>query len=66
MNNAKSFTDNAMGEVGVLELADNLPSFEEHLVYHAIVLDHLDLDYRLNNLVTDEPKRIDKVDLYIE
>jgi hypothetical protein len=66
MNNAKSFTDNAMGEVGVLELADTLPSFEEHLVCPMINLDHLDLDYRLNNLVTNEPKRIDKVDLYIE
>lgn len=66
MNNAKSFTDNAMGEVGVPELADNLPSFEEHLVYPTINLDHLDLNYRLNNLVANEPKRIDKVDLYIE
>jgi hypothetical protein len=66
MNNAKSFTDNAMGEVGVLELGDNLPSFQDNLVHHTINPDHLDLNYRLNNLVTNEPKRIDKVDLYIE
>jgi hypothetical protein len=43
-----------------------LPSFQDNLVHHAILLDHLDLNYRLNNLVTNEPKRIDKVDLYIE
>jgi hypothetical protein len=44
MNNAKSFTDNAMREVRVLELGDNLPSFQDNLVHHTINLDHLDLN----------------------
>lgn len=66
MSNTGSFIAHAAGEVGVPETADNLPSFEENLVHRIINLDHLDLDYRLNNLVTNKPKSIDKVDLHIE
>jgi 3-oxoacyl-[acyl-carrier-protein] synthase II len=62
MNNTKSFIGHAMGAAGALELAGNLPSFEDHIVHPTINLDHPDPECHLNNLVTNEPKRIDKVD----
>ncbi|HXZ30005.1 MAG TPA: beta-ketoacyl-[acyl-carrier-protein] synthase family protein, partial [Dehalococcoidia bacterium] len=51
INNANSFTDSAMGEVGPLEPADNLPSFEGSLEQHTINPNHLDLKRHLNNIV---------------
>jgi len=62
INNTKSFIGHAMGAAGALELAGNLPSFEDHLVHPTINLDHLDSECHLNNLVINEPKKIDKVD----
>jgi 3-oxoacyl-[acyl-carrier-protein] synthase II len=62
INNTKSFIGHAMGAAGALELAGNLPSFEDHIVHPTINLDHLDPECHLNNLVINEPKRIDKVD----
>ena len=62
MNNTKSFIGHAMGAAGALELAGNLPSFEDYLVHPTINLDHLDPECNLSNLVINEPKRIDKVD----
>ena len=62
INNTKSFIGHAMGAAGALELAGNLPSFEDHSVHPTINLDHLDPECHLNNLVIHEPKKIDKVD----
>ncbi len=62
MNNTKSFIGHAMGAAGALELAGNLPSFEDYIVHPTINLDHLDPECNLNHLVINEPKRIDKVD----
>jgi 3-oxoacyl-[acyl-carrier-protein] synthase II len=62
INNTKSFIGHAMGAAGALELAGNLPSFEDYVVHPTINLDHLDPECHLNNLVINEPKRIDKVD----
>ena len=62
MNNTKSLIGHAMGAAGALELAGNLPSFEDHLVHPTVNLDHLDPECSLNNLVINEPIRIDKVD----
>jgi 3-oxoacyl-[acyl-carrier-protein] synthase II len=62
MNNTKSFIGHAMGAAGALELAGNLPSFEDHLVHPTINVDNLDPKCPLNNLVMNEPKKIDKVD----
>ena len=62
MNNTKSFIGHAMGAAGALELAGNLPSFEDYIVHPTINLDHLDPECNLSNLVINEPKRIDKVD----
>jgi 3-oxoacyl-[acyl-carrier-protein] synthase II len=62
INNTKSFIGHAMGAAGALELAGNLPSFEDYTVHPTINLDHLDPECNLNNLVINKPKRIDKVD----
>ncbi len=62
INNTKSFIGHAMGAAGALELAGNLPSFEDHIVHPTINLNHLDPECHLNNLVINEPKKIDKVD----
>jgi 3-oxoacyl-[acyl-carrier-protein] synthase II len=62
INNTKSFIGHAMGAAGALELAGNLPSFEDHIVHPTINLNNLDPECHLNNLVINEPKKIDKVD----
>ncbi len=62
INNTKSFIGHAMGAAGALELAGNLPSFEDYLVHPTINLDHLDPKCPLTNLVINEPRKIDKVD----
>jgi len=62
INNTKSYIGHAMGAAGALELAGNLPSFKDHIVHPTINLDHLDPECPLNNLVINEPKKIDKVD----
>jgi 3-oxoacyl-[acyl-carrier-protein] synthase II len=62
VNNTKSLIGHTMGAAGALELAGNLPSFEDYMVHPTINLDHLDPGCPLSNLVIDEPKKIDKVD----
>jgi len=62
INNTKSFIGHAMGAAGALELAGNLPSFEDRIVHPTINLDNLDPKCQLGNLVINEPRRIDKVD----
>jgi len=62
INNTKSFIGHAMGAAGALELAGNLPSFEDHIVHPTINVDNLDPECYLASLVINEPKRVDKVD----
>ena len=62
INNTKSFIGHAMGAAGALELAGNLPSFEDNIVHPTINLDHLDPACHLSNFVINKPKRVDKVD----
>ena len=62
INNTKSYIGHTMGAAGALELVANLPSFEDHVVHPTINMDHLDPECALNNLVINEPKKVDKVD----
>jgi len=62
VNNTKSFIGHCMGAAGALELAGNLPSFEDATVHPTINVDDLDPDCELRNLVINEPKRIERVD----
>ena len=61
INNTKSYIGHTMGAAAALELAGNLPSFEDHIVHPTINLDHLDPECPLNNLVINKPRKVDKV-----
>jgi len=61
INNTKSYIGHTMGAAAALELAGNLPSFEDYIVHPTINLDHLDPECHLDNLVINEPKKVDKV-----
>jgi 3-oxoacyl-[acyl-carrier-protein] synthase II len=57
VNNTKSFIGHAMGAAGSLELAGNLPSFEDGLVHPTINVENLDPECEVANLVLNEPTR---------
>jgi 3-oxoacyl-[acyl-carrier-protein] synthase II len=57
VNNTKSFIGHAMGAAGALELAGNLPAFEDGLVHPTLNVDNLDPACELENLVCHEPTR---------
>jgi len=61
INNTKSIIGHAMGAAGVLELAGNLPAFEDKLVHPTINLDSLDPACALDNLVANEPRQLKEV-----
>jgi len=62
VNNTKSFIGHAMGAAGALELAGNLPSFEDGVVHPTINLDDLDPRCEVRNLVANEPREVGRVD----
>jgi 3-oxoacyl-[acyl-carrier-protein] synthase II len=57
INNAKSFIGHAMGAAGALELAGNLPSFDDNLVHPTINIDDLDEACALPNLVIGQAQK---------
>ncbi|MFO8027774.1 MAG: beta-ketoacyl-[acyl-carrier-protein] synthase family protein [Opitutales bacterium] len=61
VNNTKSFIGHAMGAAGALELAGNLPSFEDNTVHPTINIEDLDPECALPNLVINEPRKVDAV-----
>lgn len=54
VNNTKSFIGHAMGAAGALELAGNLPSFDDGVVHPTINLDTLDPKCNLPNIVANK------------
>ncbi len=58
INNTKSIIGHAMGAAGLLELAGNLPSFEDNLVHPTINIENLDPECKLNNLIINQPKKL--------
>ncbi|MGE9295802.1 MAG: beta-ketoacyl-[acyl-carrier-protein] synthase family protein [Puniceicoccales bacterium] len=62
VNNTKSFIGHAMGAAGALELAGNLPSFEDQMVHPTINVAELDPECAIPNLVINEAKRAQRVD----
>jgi 3-oxoacyl-[acyl-carrier-protein] synthase II len=58
INNTKSIIGHAMGAAGVLELAGNLPAFEDNQVHPTINVDTLDPACALHNLVANESKQL--------
>jgi 3-oxoacyl-[acyl-carrier-protein] synthase II len=62
INNTKSLIGHAMGAIGVLELAGNLPSFEDNVIHPTINCEELDPDCEMEGLVIDTPKTVDRID----
>ncbi|MCA9152677.1 MAG: beta-ketoacyl-[acyl-carrier-protein] synthase family protein, partial [Planctomycetales bacterium] len=61
-NNTKSFIGHCMGAAGALELAGNLPAFQDGLCHATINLDELDPACALNNLVANQPRELKQVE----
>lgn len=61
VNNTKGFIGHCMGAAGTLELAGNLPAFEDGLVHPCVNIDELDPDCAIDGLVIGEPRRAEKV-----
>lgn len=57
VNNTKSLIGHAMGAAGALELAGNLPAFEDGMVHPTINLENPDPECDIPNMVTGGPVR---------
>jgi len=62
VNNTKSFIGHAMGAAGALELAGNLPTFDDGVVHPTINVDHLDPACALPKLVLGQPQEAGRID----
>ncbi len=62
INNTKSFIGHTMGAAGALELAGNLPSFDDGVVHPTINVDTFDSDCPAINLVQNEAREVGKVE----
>lgn len=56
VNNTKSYIGHAMGAAGSLELAGNLPAFEDNIVHPTINVDELDPECAMETLVVNQPE----------
>ena len=61
INNTKSFIGHCMGAAGALELAGNLPSFQDNIIHPTINIEDLDPECALPNLVMNQPLKVDAV-----
>ena len=61
-NNTKSFIGHAMGAAGALELAGNLPAFDDGVCHATINLDRLDPQCELPGLVANQPRESQRID----
>jgi len=55
-NNTKGYIGHAMGAAGALELAGNLPAFDDGVCHPTINLDRLDPECALPGLVANQPR----------
>ncbi|MFP4282782.1 MAG: beta-ketoacyl-[acyl-carrier-protein] synthase family protein [Opitutales bacterium] len=62
VNNTKSFIGHAMGAAGALELAGNLPSFEDGQIHPTINVEELDPECDTGNLVLGRPESRDRIE----
>lgn len=62
INNSKSFWGHAMGAAGALELAGNIPAFNDNLVHPTINIGELDPECDLNGkIVIDSPCKVEEI-----
>jgi len=62
INNTKSYIGHCMGAAGALELAGNLPSFDDLTVHPTINVENLDPKCALPGLVINQPRKVAKLD----
>ncbi len=60
VNAAKGYYGHAMGAAGALELAGNLPSFDDGMIHPSINIDNLDPACALPKLVVRDPVKADR------
>ena len=65
INNTKSFIGHAMGAAGALELAGNLPSFDDLVVHPTINVDELDPQCDIPGLVINRPQAAKRLDVIL-
>ncbi|MCA9100144.1 MAG: beta-ketoacyl-[acyl-carrier-protein] synthase family protein [Planctomycetales bacterium] len=65
VNNTKSFIGHTMGAAGALELAGNLPAFDDGVCHATINVDELDPECQVPNLVTNEPRETRGVEVIL-
>lgn len=62
VNNTKSFIGHTMGAAGALELAGNLPSFDDGKVHPTLNVDEPDPECWLDSMVVGVPQSLDRID----
>lgn len=62
VNNTKSFIGHTMGAAGALELAGNLPAFNDRIVHPSINVEDLDPGCAHAGLVLGEPREVARMD----
>lgn len=62
INNTKSYIGHTMGAAGAIELAGNLPSFDDGVVHPTINVAELDPECEVRGLVLNEPHQRKSVD----
>ena len=65
INNTKGYIGHCMGAAGALELAGNLPSFDDLVVHPTINVEELDPQCALSGLVLNQPRSVAKVDFIL-
>ena len=65
INNTKGFIGHTMGAAGALELAGNLPSFDDLIIHPTINVDNLDHQCNIPGLVINQPKKAARVDVIL-
>ncbi len=65
VNNTKGFIGHAMGAAGALELAGNLPSFQDKTIHPTINIEQLDEACKINNLVINRALAVDSVNIIL-
>ena len=65
INNTKGFIGHTMGAAGALELAGNLPSFDDLIIHPTINVDNIDHQCNVPGLVMNQPKKATRVDVIL-
>ena len=65
INNTKGFIGHTMGAAGALELAGNLPSFDDLIIHPTLNVDNLDHQCNIPGLVINQPKKAARVDVIL-